>query len=301
MTELIMKTQTLHKLHSDCNSMSACCAGPCAPNRPQLEDWLHNMLHTHFFTPCQLHKEHKKNEATYFCADCGVSSTPLCGHCNGQHAGHRVIQIRRYVYCDVVRACDMSPHLDISGVQTYTINQAKVMFLNQRPQSKISKPGAPDACHTCARTLREGCSYCSLACKLQALTHCGKLRMASAAVSGFAAAAAAGSSGAESDAGSDCWPAAVVAARAAHAQQHRGETTGSDAGTATATDGESSDSDQMRQASWGGRHAQHLQVGAAAAHLMRRHSDSDSEGRISSGGSYCSRRKQMSPRRSPLL
>jgi hypothetical protein len=26
-------------------------------------------------------------------------------------------QIRRYVYCDVVRACDMSPHLDISGVQ----------------------------------------------------------------------------------------------------------------------------------------------------------------------------------------
>lgn len=73
---------------------SACCAGPCAPNRPQLEDWLHNMLHTHFFTPCQLHKEHKKNEATYFCADCGVSSTPLCGHCIGQHAGHRVIQVR---------------------------------------------------------------------------------------------------------------------------------------------------------------------------------------------------------------
>jgi hypothetical protein len=27
------------------------------------------------------------------------------------------LQIRRYVYCDVVRACDMSPHLDISGVQ----------------------------------------------------------------------------------------------------------------------------------------------------------------------------------------
>lgn len=52
------------------------------------------MLHTHFFTPCQLHKEHKKNEATYFCADCGVSSTPLCGHCIGQHAGHRVIQVR---------------------------------------------------------------------------------------------------------------------------------------------------------------------------------------------------------------
>jgi hypothetical protein len=165
------------------------------------------------------------------------------------------------------------------------------MFLNQRPQSKMGKPGAPDACHTCARTLREGCSYCSLSCKLQALVHCGKLRM-----SGFAAAAAAaGSSGAESDCGSDCWPAAVVAARAAHAQQFKG-----DAGAATATDGDSSDSDQMRQASWGGQHAQHLRVGAAAAHLIRRHSDSDSDGRTSSG-SYCSRRKQVSPRRSPLL
>jgi hypothetical protein len=180
-------------------------------------------------------------------------------------------------------------------LQTYIINQAKVMFLNQRPQSKISKPGAPDACHTCARTLREGCSYCSLACKLESLTGCGKPHMGSS----FAAAAAAGSSGAESDCASDCWPAAVVAARAAHMQQHKGELAGSD-GAATATDGDSSDSDQMRQASWGGQHAQHLQVGAAAAQLMRRNSDSDSEGRMSSG-SYCSRRKQVSPRRSPLL
>jgi hypothetical protein len=27
------------------------------------------------------------------------------------------LQIRRYVYCDVVRATDMSPHVDISGIQ----------------------------------------------------------------------------------------------------------------------------------------------------------------------------------------
>jgi hypothetical protein len=182
----------------------------------------------------------------------------------------------------------------LSCKQTYTINQAKVMFLNQRAQSKMGKPGAPDACHTCARTLREGCSYCSLSCKLQALMHCGKLRMSAAAGGSFAAAA--GSSGAESDCGSDCWPAAVVAAR----QQHKEQLAGSDAGTATATDGDSSDSDQLRQASWGGQHAQHLQVGAVAAHLLRRHSDSDSDGRTSSG-SYCSRRKQVSPRRSPLL
>lgn len=27
------------------------------------------------------------------------------------------LQIRRYVYCDVVRATDMSPHVDVSGIQ----------------------------------------------------------------------------------------------------------------------------------------------------------------------------------------
>lgn len=31
-----------------------------------------------------------------------------------------LLQIRRYVYCDVVRATDMSPHVDISGIQVGT-------------------------------------------------------------------------------------------------------------------------------------------------------------------------------------
>jgi hypothetical protein len=32
-------------------------------------------------------------------------------------------QIRRYVYCDVVRATDMSPHVDISGIQVCVLGQ----------------------------------------------------------------------------------------------------------------------------------------------------------------------------------
>jgi hypothetical protein len=54
--------------------------------------------------------------------------------------------------------------------------------------------------------------------------------------------------------------------------------------------------------SWGGGAATNgcTRAGAAALALARRHSDSDSDGRYSSGG-LCSRRKQPSPRRSPLL
>lgn len=76
------------------------------------------------------------------------------------------MQVRRYVYCDVVRAMDIGPHIDTCGVQCYIINQAKVMFLNPRPQSKPGKAGAPDTCRTCRRHLRDGFSYCSLACKV---------------------------------------------------------------------------------------------------------------------------------------
>ena len=49
------------------------------------------------------------------------------------------MQIRRYVYCDVVRTQDVQRYLDPAGVQTYIINQAKVVFLNHRPQSKPAK------------------------------------------------------------------------------------------------------------------------------------------------------------------
>ena len=51
-------------------------------------------------------------------------------------------------------------------MQTYIINQAKVIFLNPRPHSKLSHPGATDACQTCNRCLRDGCSFCSLSCKV---------------------------------------------------------------------------------------------------------------------------------------
>ncbi|KXZ43074.1 hypothetical protein GPECTOR_104g80 [Gonium pectorale] len=78
--------------------------------------------------------------------------------------------VRRYVYCDVVRACDINPFVDTTGVQNYIINSAKVMFLHHRPHSKLGRPNGTDVCTTCHRHLREGFSYCSLACKVEALT-----------------------------------------------------------------------------------------------------------------------------------
>lgn len=269
-----------------------CCgqAGRVESPRASVADWIHGMLKCEFFSSCPRHRDQKKAEATYFCTDC--CCRPLCGHCTTQHVGHRLIQIRRYVYCDVVRATDMSPHVDISGIQTYIINQAKVMFLNQRPQSKMSRPGAADACLICSRTLREGCSYCSLACKVEALVASGKLQ--------------APTSGSASDS-SECWPSSSSGA----AQQHNNGLGSATVLTAHHHDSGSGDSSSSLElvavlattaagagTAAGSQWQQQRQVGAAAAAWARRHSDSDSEGR-SSG--YCCRRKQSSPRRSPLL
>lgn len=162
-------------------------------------------------------------------------------------------------------------------LQTYIINQAKVMFLNQRPQSKIGRPGAPDSCQTCARTLREGCSYCSLACKVEALEAIGKLRMPAAGNCADATL---------SDSESEGWPIQPRSYQKLYEQEVNSL-------ALQVQDGVSGDSSSSQQL-WG-EHRQHVHVGATAAWLRRNSDDS------TSSGSHYSRRKQFSPRRSPLL
>ncbi|OVA04534.1 zinc finger protein [Macleaya cordata] len=127
--------------------------------------WIFSLLSEKFFIPCLLHEYSKKNEKNIFCLDCSIT---ICAHCLKFHRSHRLLQVRRYVYHDVIRLDDMEKLFDCSFVQSYSTNNAKVIFLNQRPQSRPFKSSGT-VCNTCDRSLQDSYHFCSLACKVQYL------------------------------------------------------------------------------------------------------------------------------------
>lgn len=124
--------------------------------------WVGGLVEESFFVGCAAHEDRKKNEKNIFCLGCCAS---ICPHCAPAHRHHPLIQVRRYVYNDVVRLDDLERLIDCSFVQPYTINSAKVIFLKPRPQSRPFK-GSGNVCLTCDRILQEPFHFCSLSCKV---------------------------------------------------------------------------------------------------------------------------------------
>ncbi|OEL35095.1 hypothetical protein BAE44_0003886 [Dichanthelium oligosanthes] len=137
-------------------------------------EWLETLLTTRFFLACGAHPASPRNECNMFCLDCrGAPPPAFCYYCRAhRHASHRVIQIRRSSYHDVVRVSEVEDILDITGVQTYVINSARVLFLNERPQPRGAGAAAgkaaasPYNCEICGRALLDPFRFCSLGCKL---------------------------------------------------------------------------------------------------------------------------------------
>ncbi|XP_049935311.1 protein RGF1 INDUCIBLE TRANSCRIPTION FACTOR 1 [Nymphaea colorata] len=133
--------------------------------RAHKPNWLEELLNVKFFKSCVAHRELRKNETNMFCTEC---VRRICHHCLPRHTLHDTLQVRKYVYQDVVRLRDIQKHLDCSQVQSYSINSSKAVFLNPRPQTKPPKPLGSE-CVTCGRSLQAPYRYCSIACKVLSL------------------------------------------------------------------------------------------------------------------------------------
>ncbi|KAI3693269.1 hypothetical protein L6452_33102 [Arctium lappa] len=128
----------------------------------KLPAWLQSLLSLKFFNPCMIHEDAKKNEKNIFCLDC---CDAICHHCLHFHTSHRLLQIRRYVYHDVIRVGDAEKLMDCSYVQAYTTNSAKVVFLNPRPQTRACRSSSSN-CVSCDRGLQDSYFFCSISCKI---------------------------------------------------------------------------------------------------------------------------------------
>eukprot|EP00879_Flechtneria_rotunda_P000308 GHRR01000399.1.p1 GENE.GHRR01000399.1~~GHRR01000399.1.p1 ORF type:complete len:548 (+),score=194.84 GHRR01000399.1:295-1938(+) len=159
---------------SAANSAAVGAQGSYCPGK----EWLYRLVtFPAYFTPCLSccnGNRTPKREQLMTLFDTKYPYKVYCSHCpECQVQGASLLQVRRASFKDVVKAIDICRFgADISGVQQYTLNGSKVIYLNREaaPDKKnANATGAPAMCTVDGRAMMDKSSlYCSLKCKMQA-------------------------------------------------------------------------------------------------------------------------------------
>ncbi|XP_021891347.1 uncharacterized protein LOC110809748 [Carica papaya] len=132
----------------------------------QKPEWLEPFMQTTFFDVCPIHAFFQI-EKNAFCINCCVD---ICQYClsSPAHRSHKIIQIYRHVYKEVVSIPTIENYMDCSKIQQYKCN--KKMVLAIKPLPHVSTAARFDvACRGCGRRLAMPSLhlYCSISCKVK--------------------------------------------------------------------------------------------------------------------------------------
>jgi hypothetical protein len=131
--------------------------------------WVNTLLNSQFFCVCScqessnLRAESRERSTNYLnIVGCSIHCSCCCPP--------RSLQVRRNTHANSIRAEDLAPLISIEGIQVYSNNQAKCIFIHPRdpPSMDSSSASANMAgrCTTCSRKLMDSDSlFCSLGCK----------------------------------------------------------------------------------------------------------------------------------------
>lgn len=146
-------------------------------DRMYAREWLYRMvMFPSFFTPCHgccMGNKTPKREQLLTHFDTQCPTRVYCSHCPEQKMRSPwLLQVRRSAFKDVVKASDICRFgCDVGGVQQYTLNGSKVLYLNREaaPERKgTPTSAAPATCIVDGRAMMDKNSqYCSLKCKMQ--------------------------------------------------------------------------------------------------------------------------------------
>ncbi|WIA29514.1 hypothetical protein OEZ86_012015 [Tetradesmus obliquus] len=141
-------------------------------------EWLYRLVtFPAYFTPCvncTSGCRTPKREQLMTLFDTKFPYKVFCSHCPECMGSASLLQVRRASFKDVVKATDIARFgADIGGVQQYTLNGSKVIYLNREAalEKKPNNNGstAPAMCTVDGRAMMDKSSlYCSLKCKMQA-------------------------------------------------------------------------------------------------------------------------------------
>eukprot|EP00878_Enallax_costatus_P025241 GHUV01026999.1.p1 GENE.GHUV01026999.1~~GHUV01026999.1.p1 ORF type:complete len:283 (-),score=73.98 GHUV01026999.1:402-1250(-) len=151
---------------------------PFVSGHSSSHEWLYRLVtFPSYFTPCT-HccggSRTPKREQLMTQFDTQYPYSVYCSHCpDCKTRSSTLLQVRRSAFKDVVKATDIQRFgADVAGVQQYTLNGSKVIYLNreQTPEKKVgSTSTAPAQCSVDGRAMMDKSSqYCSLKCKMHA-------------------------------------------------------------------------------------------------------------------------------------